>query len=95
MEVGVGVGPPPQRACRAGIGIKIPAPASRSGPRISMSIAVFLTAVISWEFEAPGQAAFRRAASAPAWGAAAEVPKNVRKPGVVVVTPSAAVISGF
>lgn len=32
---------------------------------------------------------------AAAWGAAAEVPQNEVNPGVVVVTQSAAVMSGF
>ena len=32
---------------------------------------------------------------AAAWGAAAEVPQKERNPGVVVVTQSAAVTSGF
>ena len=32
---------------------------------------------------------------AAAWGADAEVPKNVRKPGVAVATPSAAATSGL
>ena len=36
-----------------------------------------------------------RAAIPAAWGAAAEVPKKGRKPGVLVKTPSAAVMSGF
>jgi len=35
------------------------------------------------------------AAIAPAWGAAADVPKNGLKPGAAHDTPSAAVMSGF
>jgi hypothetical protein len=46
-------------------------------------------------FEGAGEAERRRAAMAAAWGAAAEVPQNEVNPGVVVVTQSAAVMSGF
>ena len=43
----------------------------------------------------PGLADFNNAAIAPACGAAAEVPKNVLNPPMLVETPSAAVMSGL
>ena len=76
----------------------IPAPESRSGPAASMSSAVDSMVCRSWRVvnEAPPPAASRiSAATAAAWGAAAEVPKKGLKPGVDVITPSAAVMSGF
>src|SRR6266853_5124675 len=42
-----------------------------------------------------GLAALTRAAMAATCGAAADVPKNGRNPGVLALTPSAAVTSGF
>src|SRR6266705_1327642 len=46
-------------------------------------------------FVKPGLAALTRAAMAATCGAAADVPKNGRNPGVLALTPSAAVTSGF
>src|SRR5262249_59771789 len=53
------------------------------------------TALRSCALVRPGFPDSTSAASAAAWGAAAEVPKNGLKPGTPVVTPSADVMSGF
>jgi hypothetical protein len=68
----------------------IPTPESRSNPGASMSKAELSNAfVTSWRV-AVGFAALTKAAIAAAVGAAAEVPKNEMKPGVVVEPPSPA-----
>lgn len=47
------------------------------------------------ELVSPGLALKIKPEMAAAWGAAADVPKKVLNPGVEVLTPSAAAISGF
>ena len=81
--------------CNACIAITIPAPASRSTPGASLSIAVLIRAVRICAGVSPGESCFSNAVIAAACGAAADVPKNEPNPGTEVATPSAAVISGF
>ena len=60
-----------------------------------MSSAVLWSAVRICAAVSVGLNDFNTAAIAPAWGAAADVPKNESKKGTEVTTPSAAVMSGF
>src|ERR1044072_9494648 len=75
----------------------MPAPESRSTPAASMSMAVEISAVRICAGVKAGFADLTSAAIAPAWGAAAEVPKNGlgNPPTPVTDVPSAAVMSGF
>src|SRR5436190_8210301 len=60
-----------------------------------MSIAVEVMAADTWAAVMARFLDFTRPAIAAACGAAAEVPKNEVNPGTLVLTPSAAVISGL
>ena len=78
--------------------VAMPAPDAASTPGAMMSSALPVSAVrraagVRWV--GPPAASTINAPIAPAWGAAAEVPKNREKPGVEVETPSAATRSGF
>ena len=73
----------------------MPYPESRSTPAARMSSAVCVMAVRIWALVYPGLTDLISAATAAAWGAAADVPKNGRKPGVLDDAPSAAVTSGL
>ena len=90
------VGDAPRKA-NAESGMMMPKPESRSTPGASLSTAVLWRAVRICAFVSNGFELFRRAAMAPACGAAAEVPKNEipKPPAPVTETPSAAVMSGF
>src|SRR4051812_4874409 len=77
---------------------RTPRPLLRSAPCSSTSIEPVCNAVRSLAGVRPGITDLMSAATAPAWGAAAEVPKNGFSPeraGSVVVTPSAADRSGL
>lgn len=93
--VGVGGGPALTASCTALNASIMPAPLSRSSPAASISIALPIRNDRSCACEKAGFTDLISAAIAPACGAAAEVPKNGLKPGAAVLTPSAAVISGF
>jgi hypothetical protein len=73
----------------------MPNPESRSNPAASISIAVFASAFRVWAVVRLELLCSSKTAIAAACGAAADVPKNGLKPGVAVLTPSAAVTSGF
>src|SRR6266853_437628 len=75
----------------------IPKPLILSNPGDSTSNAVLVKIVLNCAGVSEGFADFRTAAIAPAFGAAADVPKNTGsgKVSSAIVTPSAAVISGL
>ena len=75
--------------------ITMPTPESRSQPAASMSSAEAFMDDTIWALVAAGLAPLIRAAMAAAVGAAAEVPQNGMKPGVVVVPQSPAAMSTF
>jgi hypothetical protein len=81
--------------CIAANASMMPAPLSRSTPAASMSIALLIRNERIWACVKAGLTDLTSAAIAPACGAAAEVPKNGLNPGAAVLTPSAAVRSGF
>lgn len=83
--------------CVASSAMMMPAPASRSAPAVSISMAVLVNAVLTCAAVSDGLADSTNAAMALAWGAAAEVPEKVvpKPPTPVTDTLSAAVISGF
>src|SRR5262245_66498905 len=84
--------------CRAPNAVTMSRPALRSVLAASMSIALPTRADRIWAGVLVGRAPLIRAATAPACGAAAEVPKNGVRPepgGSVVDTPSAALTSGL
>jgi hypothetical protein len=87
-------GAAPMASSAAGA-MTMPAPLSRSTPAASMSMAEARRPLRSWAGVNVGTADFINAAIAAACGAAAEVPTNGAKPGTDVLTPSAAVRSGF
>src|SRR6266487_2746562 len=65
----------------------MPYPESRSTPTARMSSAVCIMAFRIWALVYPGLTDLTSAATAAAWGAAADVPKNGRKPGVLDDAP--------
>src|SRR3954464_4174623 len=76
----------------------MPQPLSRSYPAAMMSVAEPAMMVVMYELGLSGCADLSSAATAAAWGAAAEVPKNGFNPlpdGKVVLTPSGAAIDGW
>ncbi len=82
-------------ASSAARAMTMPAPVSRSTPGASMSIAEAIRPARSSASVTVGTALFISAAIAAACGAAADVPPNGLNAGRDVVTPSAAVRSGF
>src|SRR5436309_873697 len=89
--------PDRQAAIIVALATMIPAPESRSGPAVMMSMALLVRTDRIWVGVRLGLADSSSPAIAAACGAAADVPKKgePNPPTPVTLTPSAAVISGF